>query len=90
MSESVPSRAKLIGKNSLLCESFEELRSRIKILELLALSFLFLSVLLGFGTVDNPICLSSRLIERSLTSTPNSFANCLVSQFTVHRRKEYP
>lgn len=90
MFESVPSRAKLIDKNSLLSGVFGDLRSRIKILELFALSWLVLSVLLGFGTVDNPICLSSRLMERSLTSTPNSFASCLVSQFTVHRRKEYP
>lgn len=88
MSESVPSKAKLIGKNSLLSGVFGVLRSRIKILELLALWFVFLSVLLGFGTVDNPICLSSRLMERSLTEIPNSFVRCFPSQFTVHRRKE--
>ena len=88
MSESVPSRAKLIGKNLLLSAVFGDLRSRINILELLALSFVFPSVLLGFGKVDNPICLSIRLMERSLISTPNSLASCLVSQCIVQRRKE--
>jgi hypothetical protein len=88
MSKSFPNFAKLIGKNSELSGTATDLRSLIKILELVGCSLLFASALLGFGRVDNPICLSSRFRWRSLTSIPNSFARCFPSQFAVHRRKE--
>lgn len=87
MSESFPIFAKFSGKNSELSGIANDLRSAISILEPLACSMLFISALLGLGRVDNPICFSSRLIWRSLTSIPNSFARCFASQFAVHRRK---